>query len=207
LMLARKGFNSFITLLLVTVMNFFLFRVIPGDPLMRLRDNPRLTPDFKQKMIEQFGLDQDLLTQFYHYITNVFTLDFGNSFTQQLTPAMDVILGYLKWTLILTGTSSILMIVIGMTIGVFAAYKRGSAFDTGSLAFSLFFYAMPTFWLAMMLIVLFATGGLKWFPSDSAMTYGVPLELTFTSIMDMLHHLMLPALSLTLGSINAGSMR
>jgi peptide/nickel transport system permease protein len=203
--LARKGFNSFITLILVTVMNFFLFRVIPGDPLMRLRDNPRLTPEFKQKMIEEFGLDQDLFTQFVHYITNVLTLDFGNSFTWQLTPAMDVILGYLKWTLILTGISSLLMIVIGMTIGVFAAYKRGSAFDTGSLAFSLFFYAMPTFWLAMMLIVVFATE-LKWFPSDSAMTYGQSLELTLESIKDMLHHLVLPAISLTLGSIAAFSL-
>jgi peptide/nickel transport system permease protein len=205
LTLARKGFNSFITLLLVTILNFFLFRVIPGDPLMRLRDNPRLTPEFKQKMIEDFGLDQDLFTQFIHYIQNVFTLDFGNSFAQQLTPAMDIIIGYLKWTLILTGTSSVLMIVIGMTIGVIAAYKRGSTFDTGSLAFSLFFYAMPTFWLAMMLIVVFATG-LQWFPSNSAMTYGLPLELTWESIKDMLHHLALPAISLTLGSIAAFSL-
>src|SRR4030042_615896 len=167
----RKSFNSLVTVVLVAILNFFLFRVMPGDPLMRLRDNPRLSEEFKLKMIEEFGLDQPLIVQFVEYMKNVFTFDFGNSFSQQLTPAMDIILGNLKWTLILVGTSSILMISIGMLIGVVAAWKRGGMFDTGSMAFSLFFYAMPTFWFAMMLIVIFATE-LKWFPSDSAMSYG-----------------------------------
>jgi peptide/nickel transport system permease protein len=204
-MMARKVFNSFITILLVIVMNFFLFRVMPGDPLMNLRANTRLSDDFKMKMIEDFGLDQPMPIQFIEYLKHVLTLDFGNSYTQTLTPAMDIILGNLKWTLILTGTSSVLMIAIGMLIGVIAAWKRGSKFDTGSLAFSLFFYAMPTFWFAMMLIVLFATE-FKWFPSDSALTYGTDLEFTWTSFKDLIHHLTLPVISLTLGSIAAFSL-
>ena len=204
-MILRKAFNSFITVVLVAILNFFLFRVMPGDPLMRLRENPRLSEEFKLKMIEDFGLDQPLLVQFVEYMKNVFTFDFGNSFSMQLTPAMDIILGNLKWTLILTGTSSILMIVIGMSIGVVAAWKRGGPFDTGSMAFSLFFYAMPTFWFAMMLVVVFATV-LRWFPSDSAMSYGQDLEFTWTAISDMLYHLTLPVISLTVGSIAAFSL-
>lgn len=205
LTILRKVANSTITLVLVAILNFFLFRVIPGDPLMRLRDNPRLSEEFREKMIEQFGLDQPIYVQFVEYMKNVFVLDFGNSFTQPLTPALDIILGNLKYTLILTGTSSILMIAIGMLIGIIAAWKRGSAFDTGSMAFSLFFYAMPTFWFAMMLIVVFATE-LRWFPSNSAMSYGTDLEFTFESIKDLLHHLVLPAISLTVGSIAAFSL-
>ena len=205
LAILRKGFNSAITLVLVVILNFFLFRVIPGNPLSHLRDNPRLSDEFKEKMVEQFGLDQPIHVQFVEYMKNVFVLDFGNSFNQPLTPALDIILGNLKYTLILTGTSSILMIVIGMSIGVIAAWKRGSKFDTGSMAFSLFFYAMPTFWFAMMLIAVFAIE-LDWFPTDSAMPYGTDLELTFESISDLLYHLVLPATSLTLGSIAAFSL-
>jgi len=201
----RRLINSFITIMLVSVLNFFMFRVIPGDPLMRLRENPRLSEAFKEKMIEDFGLDQPIYVQFVEYMKNIFTLDFGNSFSQQLTPALDIILGNLKWTLILTGTSSILMIVVGMAIGVASAWKRGGKLDTGSMAFSLFFYAMPTFWFAMMLIVVFSLE-LKWFPADSAMNYGDQLELSWSSFTDMVNHLILPATSLTIGSIAAFSL-
>ncbi len=204
-MLMRRVFNSFVTILLVITMNFFLFRVMPGDPLMNLRANTRLSEEFKLKMIEDFGLDQPIYVQFLQYLKNVLTLNFGNSYIYTLTPAMDLILGNLKWTLILTGTSSVLMIGIGMMIGILAAWKRGSKFDTGSLAFSLFFYAMPTFWFAMMLIVMFATE-LKWFPADSALSYGSRLEFSWASFKDVIYHLTLPAISLTLGSIAAFSL-
>jgi peptide/nickel transport system permease protein len=201
----RKCVNSFITVVLVAILNFFLFRVMPGDPLSRLRANPKLSEEFRQKMIEEFGLDQSIFAQFIEYMKHVFVFDFGNTFTYPLTPAIDIIMNDLKWTLILTGTSSIFMIVIGMTIGVIAAWKRGGTFDTGSMAFSLFFYAMPTFWFAMMLVMIFATE-FKWFPSDSALDYGTNLEFTWASFMDMIHHLTLPAISLTLGSIAAFSI-
>jgi peptide/nickel transport system permease protein len=204
-MVLRKVANSCITIVLVSILNFFMFRVIPGDPLMRLRENPRLSQAFKEKMIEDFGLDQPMYVQFFEYLKNLYTFNFGNSFTKTLTPALDIILGNLKWTLILTGTSSIFMILIGMTIGVIAAWKRGGAFDTGSLAFSLFFYAMPTFWFAMMLIVVFATE-LKWFPANGALTIGGQLEFSWESFTDLLDHLFLPAVSLTLGSIAAFSL-
>lgn len=205
LAIARKVLNSGITLVLVAILNFFLFRVIPGSPLARLRGNPRLPEEYKEKMIDQFGLDQPIPVQFIEYLKNVFVLDFGNSYAHPLTPALETILEYLKYTLILTGTSSIFMILIGITIGVIAAWKRGGAFDTGSMIFSLFFYAMPTFWFAMMLQVIFATE-LHWFPSNGAMTYGADLELSAESIMDLLKHLVLPAASLTVGSIAAFSV-
>lgn len=202
---ARKALNSFITLLLVIVLNFILFRAMPGSPMMNFRSKPGLSDEFKENMIEDFGLDQPLYIQFIEYVKHVLTLDFGNSFTETLTPAMDMILDNLVWTLILVGTSSVFMILIGMTIGILAAWKRGGKFDTGSLAFSLFFYAMPTFWFAMMLIVIFAIE-LKWFPSDSALAYGTELEFSWASFKDLIHRLTLPAISLTIGSIAAFSL-
>jgi peptide/nickel transport system permease protein len=204
-MIVRKAFNSFITILMVVIMNFFLFRVIPGDPLMILRGNTRVSDEYKAEFIKEFGLDQPIYVQFVKYIENVFTFDFGNAITQPLTPAIDIILGNLKWTLILTGTSSIFMIAIGMSLGVLSAWKRGSLFDTGTMAFSLFFYAMPTFWFAMMLIIVFSTE-LGWFPSGKALEPGTTLELSLASIKDMLWRLILPAISLTIGSIAAFSV-
>jgi peptide/nickel transport system permease protein len=205
-MVARKILNSGITVFLVVVMNFLLFRVMPGNPLTTMvPSNPKISDEYKLKLIDKFGLDEPLHIQFIEYIKNVLSLDFGNSFTEINTPAMDIILSILKWTLILTGTSSILMIVIGMTIGIISAWKRGSSFDTGSLAFSLFFYAMPTFWFAMMLVVVFAQE-LDWFPPAGALSIGDRLELSWASFVDLLRHLFLPLISLTVGSIAAFSL-
>jgi len=200
----RKVFNSFLTLLLVILINFILFRLMPGDPVnFVVPPDPRIPEEYKLKLIEDFGLNEPLYVQFLMYFEDCFTFDFGDSFVYRDTPALDHCFEYLKWTLLLTGTSSILMIVIGMTMGIFAAWKRNSLFDTGSLAFSLFFYAMPTFWLALMLIVFFAGGWLDILPSDSAMPYGETYEFTWSSTVDLLRHLILPAATLTLVSIGA----
>jgi peptide/nickel transport system permease protein len=204
--IARKMMNSFITLLLVIILNFVLFRVMPGDPIHLIVPNdPKITPEHIEELISDFGLDQPLYLQFFTYMKNTLFLEFGDSFTEIGTPALDIVLAKLKWTLILTGTSSIFMILIGVTVGVIAAWRRGSTFDTGSLAFSLFFYAMPTFWFAMMLIAIFATE-LNWFPPDSALTYGNTLNLSWDCFVDLIDHLILPAISLTVGSIAAFSL-
>ena len=204
--IGRKVLNSLITLLLVLMLNFFLFRVMPGDPIkMVIPNDPKIPNEYIEKLIDDFALDDPWHVQFVTYMKNAFMLNFGNSFAESGVPAMDIVIDKLKWTLILTGTSSIFMIVIGMTVGIIAAWRRGGTFDTGSLAFSLFFYAMPTFWFAMMLIVIFAIE-LDWFPADSALEYGQTLEFSWECFKDVLYHLFLPAVSLTIGSIAAFSL-
>ena len=202
----RKVMNSLITILLVLILNFLLFRVMPGNPLHSIvPQDPQIPEAYKQKLIDKYGLDDPLYVQFFTYVWSTVHLDFGDSFVYSGTPAMEYVLEKMKWTLILTGISSVLMIVIGMFIGIIAAWRRGGAFDTGSLAFSLFFYAMPTFWFAMMLIVVFSTE-LRWFPSNSALSFGDTLEPTWASFVDLVRHLVLPATSLTIGSIAAFSL-
>jgi len=200
---ARKILNSLITIFLVIVLNFILFRMMPGDPLLYMVPNdPKFTPEYKEQLRLDYGLDDPMIEQFFSYFTGVMTLDFGNSFIYKNTPAMDYVIEYLRWTLVLTGLSSVLMIVVGMAIGIVAAWKRGGLFDTSSLAFSLFFYAMPTFWLGMMLILIFAK---TWslFPPDGALTIAQGFTWTYDSLADLLHHLVLPAATLTLVSIGA----
>lgn len=195
--------NSIITLILVIIFNFILFRMMPGDPInFMISNNPRFSEELKLKLIDDFNLDAPMYVQFVTYVENCLTLNFGNSFIERNTPAMDIVIENLKWTLILTGTSSIFMIVIGMVMGILGAAKRGGPFDTGSLMFSLVFYAMPTFWLGMMMIAVFSKY-LSWFPSSRAISIGMTPEFSLTAIGDILWHLVLPASSLTLVSIAA----
>ncbi len=188
------------------LLNFILFRMMPGDPInFMISNNPKFGDELKERLIDEFDLDDPMHVQFVTYIKSCLTLNFGNSFIERNTPAMEIVMDHMKWTLILTGTSSILMIVIGMAIGILGAANRGGRFDTFSLVFSLFFYAMPTFWLSMMFVALFSVN-LEWFPSSRALSIGGTLDWSWESIYDLLWHLALPAASLTLVSIAAFSI-
>ncbi len=195
-----------ITVILVIMLNFLLFRMMPGDPInYMISNNPKFGDELKERLIDDFDLDAPMSVQFVTYIKSCLTLNFGNSFIERNTPAMDIVMEYMKWTLILTGVSSVLMIVIGMVIGIIGAANRGGKFDTSTLTFSLVFYAMPTFWLAMIFVVIFAKY-LSWFPPSRAISPGLSLDFTWPVISDVLWHLALPATCLTLVSIAAFSL-
>jgi peptide/nickel transport system permease protein len=193
-----KILSSFITLLIVICINFMLFRMMPGDPMkFMVPSNPGIPEEYLEALIEKYGLREPLLDQFIIYFKGIWFLDFGDSFGHPNTLAMDLVLEYMTWTLLLVGIASILMIVIGMFIGIIAAWKRGGLFDTGSLAFSLFFYAMPTFWLAMMMVMIF-TKALDIFPGSRALDIGDTFSWTLDSIVDLAMHLVLPVTTLVL---------
>ena len=195
--LLRRFISLFVTFLLVICINFILFRMMPGDPInFMVPPDPKIPTEYKEMLIERYGLNDSLSEQFITYIKGVFTLDFGESFEYKM-PAMGYILEYMPWTLLLVGIASFFMIVIGMLIGIVAAWKRGGSFDSGSLAFSLFFYAMPTFWLAMIMVMMFA---ITWeiFPPARAMPVGEEFEFTLESIKDLVSHLVLPVTCLVL---------
>ena len=195
--LLRRVISLFVTFLLVICINFVLFRMMPGDPLQfMVPSDPKIPDEYKKLLIERYNLDDSMSEQFITYIKGVFTLDFGESFEYKV-PAMDYLFEYIPWTLLLVGIASVFMIVIGMLIGIVAAWKRGGLFDCGSLAFSLFFYAMPTFWLAMIMVMTFAE---TWeiFPPSRALDIGTQFEFTLASVMDLLHHLVMPVTCLVL---------
>jgi peptide/nickel transport system permease protein len=172
---------------------------------MLIPQDPSIGQDYIDAQIHRYGLDQPWYIQFFTYMWNTLTLDFGESFHYK-QPVIDIIGDQLIWTLILVGVSSILMIVIGMAIGVLAAWKHGGPFDTGSLAFSLFFYAMPTFWLSLMLVLIFSLE-LGWFPESGQLSIGEKLTpFDLSKLIDLISHLILPAMSLTIGSIAAFSL-
>ena len=195
----KKVLQALATLVFILVFNFFLFRVMPSDPvkLLTKQKGIQLSQAAQQELIAELGLDKPLPAQFLTYAGNTLRGQFGPSFLYQGQSVMEVFLRALWPTLLLVGTATVLMTIIGLYLGIRGGWSRGSRLDTGSMGFSLLFYSMPDFWLAMMLLVLFSTF-LGWFPSGG---YSTPnADITGVAhIVDVLNHLFLPMITLTLG--------
>lgn len=200
---ARKSVNAFVTIVLILIVNFVLFRLVPGDPAgLYLRGGAGARPDetLLQQQRETFGLNDTLDVQLYKYLINTFTGNWGYSFFKQSRLVTEIIAQKAVWTIILVGSSTVITLWIGMIIGVMSASRRGKLPDLTSLGLGFFFYAMPTFWLAMILLLLFGQGqGIlaPVFPPGQEQTYPPPTE-PFALVLDVLYHLFLPALTLAL---------
>lgn len=194
--LLRKVLHAIATLTFVLAFNFVLFRAI-GDPVKLLTrgGSLHLDPKEQQALREEFGLDDPLPAQFVNYLGDTLRGEFGYSFASG-RPVIKEIREKMGPTLLLVGISTLLSAAIGILIGIKGAWRRGSAFDTGSLLGSLTLYSMPEGWLGMILLITFA-GTLGWFPSGGIESTD---QLTgFAHLVDLSKHLFLPCLTLTLG--------
>jgi peptide/nickel transport system permease protein len=201
----RKVTNAVITILIILVVNFVLFRMLPGDPaitFIRTGAGHSASPELVLRQREIFGLNDPLIVQIGKYIVNTLTGNWGYSFFEGGLPVTSIIAQKAVWTLLLVGTSTFITIWVGIIIGAKSAWQRGKFFDVFSLAWGFFFYAMPTFWLGYMLIILFQSpgGAIPLFPASHELDYPYPTEL-WTRIGSALYHLILPALALTLVQI------
>lgn len=184
------------TVFFVLVFNFFLFRMLPGDPIALYTRGRNMDRDQLREL--RRALNRPVLEQFLSYLRNPFSV--GVDSTQFSRPVWDVIGDYVQPTLVLLGTSTVLSAVAGIAIGIKGGWKRGSTFDRSSTAVTLTLYAMPEFWLGMVLLILFSTGvgvfpGL--FPSGGTLTPGLA-QWSAEGVADQAWHLFLPALTLTL---------
>jgi peptide/nickel transport system permease protein len=190
-----KVLQASLTLAFVMVFNFFLFRVIPGDPAALLL---RGTAAYNEQNVEQvthdLGLDRPLPQQFLVYVEDTLTLHFGDSYFLQGQDARKVISDRIWPTLLLVATSTIASAALGLIIGIYSGWRRGSKFDVGAQGFTLFVYSMPEFWFGILVLMAFA-GGVGPFPSLlPAGGYATPgADLTgLAHVADVLNHLALP---------------
>lgn len=195
--LLRKVLHALATLAFVLAFNFVLFRAV-GDPVKLLtRSSVHVDPREQALLREEFGIDDPLPQQFVNYLGDSLRGEFGYSFISG-RPVMDSVVEKVVPTLVLVGTATILSTLLGIVIGIKGAWRRGSAFDTGSLLGSLTLYSMPEGWLGMILLITFA-GSLGWLPAGGIESTD---ELTgIAHILDIAKHLVLPCLTLTLGYI------
>lgn len=183
-----------ISLFMVVILGFFLFRILPGDPVAAIARERQMTPEQIQLLREQFGLDKPLWQQFGEYIVNVFTLNFGESYVYS-QPVSSLIADYFWPTVLLTGSAAILAIVLGLWLGTRAGWKRNSRFDKIASSTSLVFWSVPTFWLALILLMVFG-GTLRWFPTGGMVSLDAPSDpLGYT--LDVISHMILPVITMT----------
>lgn len=188
----------------VVTLIFILLQVSPGDATDRFF-TPETPPEVREMIMVKWGLDQPVHVQYGRMLGNLSTGDFGISIAQE-RPVFDIIVEKLPNTLLLSAVTMSVVIVTGLSLGIAQAIRQYSLFDNMGSVVSLFFYSMPSFWLALMLILLFAVHW-QWLPAsgmvDAVMhDYMSPSE----QLVDRIKHLILPGLGLGVAS-SAGMAR
>ncbi|SEP29153.1 ABC transporter permease [Amycolatopsis saalfeldensis] len=203
-LLQRLGFYVFTAWAAVTI-NFFIPRLIPGDPVQSLitKNQGNLSADAIQSLYVLFGLDKNesLITQYFHYWAQLFRGDLGLSFTFFPTPVTSVIGDSLPWTIILVGITTVVGFLIGTSLGVVAGWKRGSWVD-GLLPVTTFLSSVPYFWLGLIAITLLAGPG-SFFPSSGGYDPGLVPGWDGTFIGSAVQHSLLPALTILISSMGS----
>jgi peptide/nickel transport system permease protein len=199
--LAAKAAQYALVLWVALTVNFLLPRAMPGSPLPYLvgEEVGTLAPERLAEVRARYGLDRSLPVQYLDYLGDVLRGDWGTSF-QLGQPVAAAIAERLPWTLLLVGTSLLVSTLFGVVAGALAAWRRGGRFDAASLTGAILVDAMPTFWIGMLLIAVFAVR-LGWFPTFGATTPAGPQQGA-AWLLDVLRHLVLPATTLTLASLS-----
>src|SRR3990172_7645371 len=194
--LVSKTLQAVVTLWFVLTFNFFLFRILPGDPVAVLARSEKLTPDDIARLQHELGLDRPMLQQYFVYMQQTLSGNLGESLTTT-KEVKDMIGSRMLPTVVLVGFGTLFASYFGVVIGIRGGWRRGGRFDTTSQYGSLILYSMPEGWLGMLLLLVFS-GWLHWFPAGGYTTGG----LTGTArVVDIVDHLFLPLLTLTLGYI------
>lgn len=194
-----------LVIFLMLTLNFLLPRLMPGNPLVYLagEDVGFMSSAEKEAIMNKYGLNDSIFTQYFTYLKNTFTGDFGYSY-QQKRPIIELINERLPWTLLLTGLNLVISTLLGVLFGAIAAWKRGKKTDVSLLTGFMFLSAMPSFWIGMILVSIFAAK-LGWFPVFGAETAWANYT-GWDKIKDVAHHLVLPLVTLVLISVTSTFM-
>ena len=192
----RRLLQAIPVVLGVVVLNFLLLQLAPGDAATVLAGEAGGAPaEYVQALRERFGLDKPVPVQLALYVKNILALDLGYSFRNQ-SPVLPLILARLSATLLLMGTTLVLSLGMGVLLGLLAAVWVRTWKDHLISVAAIIAYAMPLFWIGLMLILLFAIK-LDWLPT-SGMEDAAAFYEGSERIVDIARHLVLPAITLSL---------
>jgi len=194
---AGRLVQGLVTLIIVTSIIFILFEAMPGDPLDKFRANPATTEADMARLQHLYGLDQPVHIRYFRFMGNMFTFDFGDSYSKG-APVVDLIVQKAPRTLALFGTGAILSYILGIAIGSYIAWRRGGIAEGSIISGSLFFYNMPTFWIGLIMIwvfsyywQLFPLGGFTGMEETMAQ-FGISGTESYAELLDFLWHMALP---------------
>ncbi|MGB2581807.1 MAG: ABC transporter permease [Thermoplasmata archaeon] len=192
---AMRSIQTFITLLIILTLIFIMFEALPAKPQDLLATTPNMQPSQIQFMVELFGYDRPVLDRYAMYMVNMLTFDFGLSFSQA-DEVWDILKERIPRTMLLFGGATVLAYIIGIYLGALIAWRRGGVLDGSSVVISLVFYNMPSFWIGLRFLVVFASE-LNWFPLTG--WYDPTDNLPY--LVDILWHVSLPMIVLLLLSL------
>jgi peptide/nickel transport system permease protein len=184
-------------------LNFFLPRLMPGDPASAIfaRFQGQMTPEAMDALRKAFGLtDEPLIKQYFTYLSHALRGDFGISIAYFPAPVTSVISTGLFWTMLLAGAATIISFGIGSLLGVIAAWRRGGRLDTALPPILMFIYSFPYFWLAMLALFLLSFR-LGWFPMRHAYSDSLAPAWSAEFAGSVAYHLLLPALTIVIVSL------
>lgn len=199
----KKGLSFveyLVTFLVILTMNFFLPRLMPGDPFLHLSGEAgeeivAFTAEQREYFTAYYGLDRPLPEQYFSYLAGLFQGDLGFSYYYRNDVAT-IILGRLPWTLLMVTAATFFSLLLGIMLGSFSAWHRDAWQDKVTYLFMIIFSEIPAFLLGIMMLIIFAAG-LGLFPLSGAMTH-FSGYVGWEKVKDVLHHAILPVIALSL---------
>jgi peptide/nickel transport system permease protein len=202
--LRRLGF-FLLTLWVALTLNFLLPRLMPGNPALAALGNYKggVSPQALKALEAQFGFTthEGLIHQYFTYLGNVFTLNFGISLTTQPGASVArIVLDAIPWTLGLVGLTTVLAFILGTGIGIVGAWRRGGRLDSIMPPIFVIMTVIPYFWIGLVLILIFGVK-LHWLPYFFTYNYTLTPGFNWTFISNVLEHAILPAFTLLITTI------
>ncbi len=197
-----KRLASMVPLLLgITFVSFLIMHLAPGSPTDLATDlNPNVSQIAKERLTKLYGLDQPVHLQYWHWLKRMAVLDFGRSFAPDGRPVADKIIERLPITITLNLLSMALVFLVAIPIGVYSATHRGSAFDQGTTVLVFLGFATPTFWLALLCMLLFGVH-LGWLPISGLKSLDHETLSPLGQLLDYARHLFLPVVLSAFGGL------
>lgn len=191
--LIKRAAFAIVTVFVAITINFFLFRVLPGDAVRNLARVPRASESLRHSLEVQFGLDKSLFAQYLIYLRELLHGNMGISFSNQ-QPVSENLREALANTIPMATLGTVVAIVIGVSTGVLSAWRRGTRLDQVSTNAAIAFYSFPTQWLALVLLIYLS----PWFPSHGMSDPFLIDPTPWEHFVDVLRHMVLPSLTFAL---------
>lgn len=201
--LAKRTLYALMTVFAIATVNFLVFMVMPGDPVSIIAETRILRPEQVEQLISQFGLNRNPIERYFIYIGNMFTFNFGFSYYTKHLVLQDI-LTRLPETLMLLGVANLLSVIVGLVMGLLAAGKRGGIIDRVVLFFGLAGYALPGWWIGLVLLTFLGyvasqAVGFQLFPLRGSISVPPPTD-PIQLVLDRLWHMILPVTALTISN-------
>ncbi len=186
------------TLLGVTFISFLIIKMAPGDFLDQLKLNPQVSPETIERLRDLYGLDEPVIIQYLKWVKSAVVFDLGYSF-QYHAPVTELIAERIPNTVLLSLSSALVAWLLAIPLGFLAGFKEGSWIDKAVQSFSYGFMSIPSFFLAFLFLFLASKTG--WFPIGGVQSPNYHELSPLGKILDILHHLFIPAMTLALVSL------